>query len=36
MECSGAVVRAPVLESHDCEFDSHWASTPAALGKLLT
>ena len=23
VECGGAVVRTPGLESHDCEFDSH-------------
>ena len=36
MECGGTVVRAPALESQGCEFDSHWVSTLATLGKLLT
>ena len=36
MECGGAVVRAPGLESQGCEFDSHWVSTLATLGKLFT
>ena len=36
VECGGAVVRAPGLESQGCEFDSHWVSTLATLGKLLT
>ena len=36
VECGGAVVRAPALESQGCEFDSHWVSTLATLGKLLT
>ena len=36
MECGGAVVRASALGSKDCEFDSHWASTLATLGKLFT
>ena len=34
--CGGTVVRAPALESQCCEFDSHWVSTLATLGKLLT
>ena len=36
VECGGAVVRAPALRSRGCEFDSHWVSTLATLGKLLT
>ena len=27
LECLGAVVRAPALESQGCEFSSHWVST---------
>ena len=30
------MVRASALGSKDCEFDSHWVSTLATLGKLLT
>ena len=33
---SDAEVRAPGLESQGCEFYSHWVSTLATLGKLLT
>ena len=36
VECGGAVVRAPALSSRDFEFDSHWISTLATLGNLLT
>ena len=36
MECGCAVVRTPALESQGCEFDFHWVSTLATLGKLLT
>ena len=36
VECGGAVVRAPALKSQGCEFNSHWVSTLATLGKLLT
>ena len=35
VECGCAVVRASVLESQGCEFDSHWVSALATLGKLL-
>ena len=36
VEYGGAVVRTPGLKSQGCEFDSHWGSTLATLGKLLT
>ena len=36
VESGGTVVRAPALESQSCEFDSHWVSILATLGKLLT
>ena len=36
IESGGAVVRIPGLESQGCEFDSHWVSIQATMGKLLT
>ena len=35
-ECGGTVVRTPPLESQGYQFHSHWVSTLATLGKLLT
>ena len=34
--CGGAVARALALECQGCEFYSHWVSTLATLGKLIT